>query len=156
GSRKPLTAPRHACCAKSAGKRLSHMAAGGLCLALALGSAAQPSSQAFLLPDTPDGLKPTQSWDAVGSTPSGDIFVAGMDHVTNAALYRFRPATGGLEYVGDARAASESANNWLTDEAVQKFHTRPLWHHGCVYVSTLNWSILTSGYLGARSLKWYA
>jgi len=118
-------------------------------------NAAAQCAQAFLLPDTPNGWKPTQSWDAVGSTPSADIYVAGMDHVSNAALYRFRPASGALEYVGDARSASESANNWLPGEVVQKFHTRPLWYKGKVYVATLNWSILTDGYLGARSFKWY-
>jgi hypothetical protein len=109
----------------------------------------------YFLPNTGDGLIPTQSWDAVGSTPSGDVYVSGMDHVTNAALYRFRPSTGTLEYVGDARAASEAANNWLPGEAVQKFHTRPLWYKGRVYVATLNWSNLTDDYLNARSFKWY-
>jgi len=113
-------------------------------------------AQVYFLPNTANGLKPTQSWDAVGSTPSGDIYVAGMDHVSNAALYRFRPSTGTLVYVGDARAASEAANNWLPGEAVQKFHTRPLWYNGKVYVATLNYSNLDDNYLKARGFKWYA
>jgi len=79
-----------------------------------------------------------------------------MDHVSNAALYRFRPVTSSLEYVGDARSASEAANNWLPGETAQKFHTRPLWHNGNVYVATLNYSLLNDGYLQMRGFKWYA
>jgi len=119
------------------------------------GLATKLGAQVYFLPDTPNGLKPTQSWDAVGSTPSGDIYVAGMDHVSNAALYRFRPSRGTLQYVGDARSASEAANNWLPGEAVQKFHTRPLWYKGKVYVATLNYSNLDDNYLKARGFKWY-
>ena len=52
----------------------------------------------WTLPDTPNGLRPTQSWSGAGSAPDGDIYVAGMDHRTNAALYRLRaeadPADG--------------------------------------------------------------
>jgi hypothetical protein len=117
---------------------------------------ADRTAAVYYLPNTPNGLKPTQSWDAVGSTPSGDIYVGGMDHVSNAALYRFRPATGSLEYVGDARSASEAANNWLAGETVQKFHTRPLWYGGKVYVATLNYSSLDDTYLQMRGFKWYA
>jgi hypothetical protein len=38
----------------------------------------------WILPDTPNGLRPTQSWHAMGSSPDGDVYIAGMDHVTNA------------------------------------------------------------------------
>lgn len=108
------------------------------------------------LPDTPNGLHPTQSWHATGSAPDGSIYVAGMDHETNAALYRIDPATGMLRNVGDARAASEAAGNWMPGERAQKFHTRPLWHRGKVYVATMDRSDLDDGYLKRRGFHWYA
>jgi hypothetical protein len=108
------------------------------------------------LPTTPNGLKPTQSWHAIGSTPDGDIYVAGMDHATNAALYRLEPRRGTLRYVGDARSASEGANNWLPGETAQKFHTRPLWLNGRAYVATMDRSTLNDDYLSRRGFHWYA
>ena len=89
----------------------------------------QNVSQHWQLPNTPNGLKPTQSWHATGSSPEGDIYVAGMDHLTNSALYRLAPNQATLRYVGDARSASEAANNWQLTETAQKFHTRPLWQY---------------------------
>ena len=68
----------------------------------------------WTLPDTPNGLRPTQSWHATASSPDGDIYVAGMDHVTNAALYRLRWREGKLQFVRDARSASEAMANWLS------------------------------------------
>lgn len=108
------------------------------------------------LPDSPNGLHPTQSWHATGSTPDGDIYVAGMDHRTNAALYRIDTRSGTLAYVGDARSASEAAHNWLPGETAQKFHTRPLWHRGKVYVATMDRSDLDPAYLERRGFHWYA
>src|SRR3979411_1688120 len=60
----------------------------------------------WILPDTPDGLRPTQSWHATGSSPDGDIYIAGMEHITNTALYRLNWRLGKLQFVGDARSAS--------------------------------------------------
>lgn len=57
----------------------------------------------WTLPDTPNGLRPTQSWHATGSSPNGDIYVGGMDHQTNSALYQLNWQTGALRLVGDAR-----------------------------------------------------
>src|SRR5579883_1127323 len=108
------------------------------------------------LPDTPDGLRPTQSWHAIGSSPSGDIYVAGMDHATNSALYRIAAATNRLRYLGDARAASEAAGNWRPGETAEKFHTRPLWLDGKVYVASLDRSTLDGAYLSRRGFHWYA
>lgn len=108
------------------------------------------------LPDTPNGLHPTQSWHATGSSPEGDIYVGGMDHETNAALYRIDARTGTLRYVGDARSASETAHNWVLGETAQKFHTRPLWHNGKIYVATMDRSDLDPGYLQRRGFHWYA
>jgi hypothetical protein len=113
-------------------------------------------SWSWRLPDTPNGLHPTQSWHATGSAPDGSIYVAGMDHVSNAALYRIEAATDLLRYVGDARSASEAVRNWLPGETAQKFHTRPLWHRGKIYVATMDRSDLDDGYLSRRGFHWYA
>ncbi len=117
----------------------------------------------WTLPDTPNGLRPTQSWSGAGSAPGGDVYVAGMDHRTNAALYRLGaeadPADGpgkALAYVGDARAASEAAGNWQPGETAEKFHTRPTWHRGRVFVATLGHSGLDDGYRAVRGFHWYA
>lgn len=64
----------------------------------------------WTLPNTPNGLRPLHSWSGAGSTPAGEIYVGGMDHVTNSALYRLDEEV--LRYIGDARSASEAANNW--------------------------------------------
>jgi outer membrane protein assembly factor BamB len=108
------------------------------------------------LPDTPNGLRPTQSWHAIGSSPAGDIYVSGMDHATNSALYRIDAATGRLRYLGDARAASEAAGNWRPGETAEKFHTRPLWLDGKIYVASLDRSTLGDAYLSRRGFHWYA
>lgn len=108
------------------------------------------------LPDTPNGLRPIQSWHSTGSSPDGDIYVGGMDHATNSALYRLEARTGMLRYLGDARAASEAAGNWRPGETAEKFHTRPLWLDGKVYVATLDRSTLDDAYLGRRGFHWYA
>jgi sugar lactone lactonase YvrE len=110
----------------------------------------------WTLPDTPNGLRPSQSWHATASSPGGDIYVAGMDHRTNAALYRLDWRKGELRLVGDARSASEAVGNWKPGETAQKFHTRPLWHRGKIYVATMNRSTLDDGYLGERGFHWYA
>jgi hypothetical protein len=110
----------------------------------------------WTLPDTPNGLRPTQSWHATGSSPDGDIYVAGMDHVTNAALYRLDWRVGKLQFVGDARSASELVHNWMPGETAQKFHTRPLWHRGKIYVATMDRSTLDDAYLTRRGFHWYA
>jgi hypothetical protein len=110
----------------------------------------------WTLPDTPNGLRPTQSWHATASSPDGDIYVAGMDHVTNAALYRLKWREGRLQFVGDARSASEAVKNWMPGETAQKFHTRPLWHRGRIFVATMDRSTLDDGYLTRRGFHWYA
>src|SRR4051794_34963316 len=108
------------------------------------------------LPETPNGLRPTQSWHATGSSPGGDVYVAGMDHKTNSALYRLHWREGKLQLVGDARSASEAVSNWMPGETAEKFHTRPLWHEGKMYVATMNRSTLDDGYLAQRGFHWYS
>ena len=107
------------------------------------------------LRQTPNGLQPYVSWHATGSTPAGDIYVGGMDHVTNAALYRLAAGTDQFVYVGDARSASEAAANWKPGETAEKFHTRPIWHNGKVYVATMDYSKIDAGYLERRGFHWY-
>jgi len=109
----------------------------------------------WTLPSTPNGLRPTQSWHATGSSPDGDIYVAGMDHATNSALYRLEWRVGKLHFVGDARSASKAVLNWLPGETAQKFHTRPLWHRGKIYVATMDRSSLDDAYLTRRGFHWY-
>jgi hypothetical protein len=110
----------------------------------------------WTLPNTPNGLQPTQSWHATASSPDGDIYVAGMDHATNAALYRLQWREGTLQFLGDARSASEGVRNWMPGETAQKFHTRPLWHRGKIYVATMDRSTLDDEYLTRRGFHWYA
>lgn len=115
------------------------------------------------LPDTPNGLVPVQAWSGAGAAPDGSIYVAGMDHVTNSALYRLAP-TGGtaaapaptLAYVGDARAASAAAGNLLPGEGIEKFHAHPTWFQGRIWLPNLNHSALDDGYLEKRGFHWYA
>jgi hypothetical protein len=99
-------------------------------------------------------LAPVQSWSGAGSKPDGEIFIAGMDHVHNSALYRLHDQV--LRYVGDARSASGAANNWKPEEVAEKFHTRPTWLADRVYVATLSSSTLDSSYLTKRGFHWYA
>jgi hypothetical protein len=106
------------------------------------------------VPGTPNALRPNQSWSGAGVTPDGGVYLGGMDHATNAALYRLRH--GRLRYVGDARAASESAGNWLAGESAEKFHTRPTWYRGRVWVATMNASTPDDAYRSERGFKWYA
>jgi hypothetical protein len=113
------------------------------------------------LPVGPDGTRPVQSWSGAGAGPAGEIYVGGMDHATNAALYRL--AAGGaaapgatLRYVGDARSASMAAGNWRPGEVAEKFHTRPARVGPRVYVATLSYSTLDDGYRQRRGFHWYA
>ena len=123
---------------------------------------AVPGIWYWVLPDTPNGLHPFQSWSGAGSAPDGAIYVGGMDHKTNAALYRLAPGGNAsvpaptLTYVGDAKAASQAADNWKTGDYTQKFHTHPTWYNGRVYVASLNYSLLDKKYLQAPAFHWYA
>lgn len=67
--------------------------------ALGLFASAGPSDaiRTWIVPDTPNGLHSNQNWHAIGSTPGGDIVIAGMDHVTNSALFRLNTRAGELE-----------------------------------------------------------
>jgi outer membrane protein assembly factor BamB len=142
------------------------LSASSLCEELPLGIAMQGAQVGWRgkrdglwhwpLPATPNGMMPTQSWHATASSPDGDIYVGGMDHATNAALYRLRTATGVLSLVGDAKSASEAVRNWMPGETAQKFHTRPLWHRGKIFVATMDRSSLNDEYLGRRGFHWYA
>jgi hypothetical protein len=113
------------------------------------------------LPEGPGGPRPIQSWSGAGAGPEGEIYVGGMDHATNTALYRLEAGGGAapgatLRYVGDARSASRAVGNWQPGEVAEKFHTRPAWDGSRVYVATLSYSALDDGYRRRRGFHWYA
>ena len=114
-----------------------------------------PGVRTWIVPDTPNGLHPNQNWHSVAGAPNGDIYVSGMDHETNSALYRIKHGTDDLEFVGDAKTASESASNWEPGETAQKFHTHPAFVNGAVCVASLDYSAIDNGYLKRRGFHWY-
>ena len=107
------------------------------------------------LPDSPEGDRPDQCWLAVGSDATGEIYISGHDHQTNSMLYRLYQADNSLRWIGDARTASQEANNWQANETAQKFHTRPINLNGNVYVATLDSSDMNNSYLNTRGFHWY-
>ena len=109
----------------------------------------------WIVPSTPNGLVPDQSWLSIGSSPDGEMFITGSDHKTNAALYRLQRSDDRLVYVGDARAASEAAKNWLPGETAEKFHVRPLYFRGRLYLATADFTDANDGYLKRRGFHWY-
>ena len=115
-----------------------------------------PGVRVWQLPDAPSGDRPDQSWLAIGSDPEGNIFVSGHDHVRNAMLYRLDVESGLLTWVGDARTASEAVDNWRLNETAEKFHTRPTYHDGRMYVATLDKSSIDDVFRATRGFHWYA
>jgi hypothetical protein len=107
------------------------------------------------MPDAPDGSRPDQSWLAVGSDAEGEIYISGHDHQTNSMLYRMYQHDNTLRWVGDAKTASQAANNWQAGESAEKFHTRPVHHNGTVYVATLDSSDMNNSFLNTRGFHWY-
>jgi hypothetical protein len=115
-----------------------------------------PWVQTWQLPNTPNGMRPHACWHSIGNAPDGDIYVGGMDHTTNAALYRIYMRDDTLRYLGDAAAASGAVNNWQAGETCQKFHDRPTFHNGRVYVNSLDRSDINDAYLSTRGYHVYA
>ncbi|MBI9099650.1 MAG: hypothetical protein JEY91_14315 [Spirochaetaceae bacterium] len=115
-----------------------------------------PPALFWQLPDAPSGSKPDQSWLAVGSDPDGNIYISGHDHQTNSMLYQLNQSDGILKWVGDARQASQDADNWETGETAEKFHTRPVYFDDRLYVATLDKSSMDTSYLNTRGFHWYA
>jgi sugar lactone lactonase YvrE len=101
----------------------------------------------MLLPATPSGFMPDQSYYAIGSDDQGDMYVAASDHLTNSVLYRCSPSAGQCRFVGDARSASEAVGYWNAGETAEKFHTRPTWFQGRMYVATMDYSLIDKAYL---------
>jgi WD40 repeat protein len=112
--------------------------------------------KSWQLPNAPSGTRPDQAWHSIGSAPDGDIYISGHDHATNAMLYRLNQRDDTLRWVGDARTASTAANNWLSGETCQKFHTRPTYLNGKVYVASLDRSTLDNAFQSTRGFHWYA
>ena len=115
-----------------------------------------PGITSWVVPTTPNGLTPTQSWLSIGSSPDGQIYITGSDHQTNAALFRLSRKDDQLAYAGDARAASEAVANWLPGETAQKFHVRPLYYRGRLYLATADFTDENDGFLNHRGFHWYA
>jgi hypothetical protein len=115
-------------------------------------------AKSWTLPNAPapNNTRPDQCWHAVGSAPDGDIYISGHDHATNSMLYRLNQKDDTLRWVGDAKTASTAASNWLSGETCQKFHTRPVWHNGRVYVASLDRSTLDNAWQSTRGFHWYA
>lgn len=114
-----------------------------------------PSATAWVLPETPSGFRPNQSWFSIGGTPDGTMLVTASDHRTNSVLYSLPPAAAAPGYRGDARAASLAADNWLPGETAEKFHVRPLVYRGNAYLATADYSNQDQGYLKRRGFHWY-
>jgi len=124
---------------------------------VAIGRAGKiPSVTSWVVPAIPDGLTSNQSWLSIGSSPDGQIYLTGSDHKTNAALFRLGRQDAELVYAGDARAASEAAANWLPGETAQKFHVRPLYYRGRLYLATADFTDENDGFLNHRGFHWYA
>jgi hypothetical protein len=108
------------------------------------------------LPNAPSGTRPDQAWHSVGSAPDGDIYISGHDHASNSMLYRLNQKDDVLSWVGDARTASQAANNWQNGETCQKFHIRPTYYNGKVYAASLDRSTLDNAWQSTRGFHWYA
>jgi len=115
-----------------------------------------PGVVSWVLPDTPNGLHPTQVWFSIHGAPDNGMYIGASDHRTNSALYRLDVAAETITLVGDARSASEAANNWKPGETAEKFHMMPLHYKGRIYVATTDYSLLDSGFQQKRGFHWYA
>jgi hypothetical protein len=112
-------------------------------------------AKAWDCPNTLNGLMPDQNWHCVSTDPNGDVYVGGMDHSTNAALYRLSQKDDTLRWVGDAKQASTDANNWQSGESCQKFHMHPTYHDGNIWVASTDRTDIGPGYLQSRGFHWY-
>jgi hypothetical protein len=115
-----------------------------------------PGTTTWVVPSSPNGLLTDQSWFSVAGAPDGNVYMGACDHLTNSALYKLNTSDDMLRYVGDARAASEAAHNWLPGETAQKFHVRPLWYRGRMLLATADYSNQDDLYLQHRGFHWYA
>jgi hypothetical protein len=107
-------------------------------------------------PDGPYSFDPIQCWFGVGSDPDGYVYVVGSDHVNNSALYRIDPDTDKLHCLGDAKSAAAAANNLHNGETFEKFHVRPTWLDGRVYVASMDYSGHDNDYTNYRGFHWFA
>ena len=112
-------------------------------------------SKIWQLPNSPGGDRPDQCWLAVGSDADGEIYISGHDHINNSMMYRMYQSDDTVRWIGDARTASQAANNWQSGETAEKFHTRPIHHEDSVYVATLDNSNMNNGFLNTRGFHWY-
>ena len=113
------------------------------------------AAQSYRLPDS-NGLSPSQCWYGLGSGADGSIYIGASDHLSNAALFRLAPGAERFVAVGDARSASQAADNWREGETVEKFHVRPTELGGRIYLGGLDYSFYNAGYARERGFHWYA
>ncbi len=116
----------------------------------------------------PQGLSPTQSWHCTGSSPDGDIYQGGMDHTNNSSLFRLTASEGDiadrkLRYVGDALTAAIMADTWYDwvsqvgkPEYFEKFHTRPFYNNGKMYVTNMSASYPNDPWQSIPGFHWFA
>lgn len=67
------------------------------------------------LPRYAEGLRPSQDWMPLRPRQTAMIYVTGMDHRTNAALYRVDGARVSFDSWG-MRSASEAVGSWKPGE----------------------------------------
>lgn len=112
------------------------------------------------LPNMATGTTPKQSWSGAGEGPNGEVYVAGMDHISNSGLYKLG-STGGnasqpgntLAYVGSGRVASASSLGY--GDLLEKYHTQPTMLGTKVYVANMNYSNIDAQAAGIRGFRWY-
>jgi len=115
-----------------------------------------PWVRTWQLPNTPNGMRPHACWHSWGTRPTATFMWAAwtIRQTPRCTVFTWRDDT--LRYLGDARAASEAVNNWQTGETCQKFHDRPTFHNGKVYVESLDRSDISDAYLSTRGYHVYA
>jgi hypothetical protein len=118
--------------------------------------AADVDFKVWRVPATPSGMVPSQCWLSIGAYLDGDIFITGCDHKTDSALYRLSQEDQQLRCVGDARTASEAAKNWMPGETAEKFHVRPIYFRGKLFLATADFTGPDNEYLKHRGFHWYA
>jgi hypothetical protein len=70
-------------------------------------------------------------WSGLGRASNGRIYVAVSNHQQpdgNVAIYRYDPYANEMATLGDIKAISSAAGNWMTQESQYKVHTFLLEH----------------------------
>jgi hypothetical protein len=71
-------------------------------------------------------------WSAISASSAGNIYIGIANHEQpaqasdvhgNVALFKYLPAQDSIRLLGDLKSASQTVNNWMTDESQHKVHT---------------------------------